>query len=282
MKCLITGSSGYVGSRIADYFRKNGWEVVELRRLRVGEQASSHLVPYALGDTPDESSFHGVQALIHCAWDMTLIDWREIQETNIEGTEKLFRAAQAAGVKHLLFISSISAFEGCRSLYGLAKLETERRLLSRGVSVIRPGIVYGDQAGGMLGSLRKVVQKASVIPLIAGSKKMFLCHEDDLARLIEELSTGKLPKPPAPITAAAPNPCKFRHILAVLAHKAKRQPLFIPVPWQCAWLGLKTAELLGLRFGFKSDSILSLVNPNPSPDFELHKNLGFRFQTFQE
>jgi nucleoside-diphosphate-sugar epimerase len=282
MKCLITGSSGYVGSRIADYCRKHGWEVVELRRLRVGEHASSHLVPYALGDTPDDSSFHGGQALIHCAWDMTLIDWREMQATNIEGTEKLFRAAQAAGIQHLLFISSISAFEGCRSLYGVAKLETERRLLSCGVSIIRPGIIYGDHAGGMLGALRQFVQKASVIPLIAGSKKLFLCHEDDLARLIEELSTGKLPKPNAPITAAAPNPCTFRHILAVLARKAKRQPLFVPVPWQCAWLGLKTTELLGLRLGFKSDSILSLVNPNPRPDFELHKTFGFRFQPFQE
>src|SRR5947209_14457548 len=39
-----------------------------------------------------------------------------IRATNVVGSEKLFRAARQANVARLIYISSISAFEGCRSL----------------------------------------------------------------------------------------------------------------------------------------------------------------------
>jgi hypothetical protein len=63
------------------------------------------------------------------------------------------RPVSDAGVRRLVFISTISAFDGCRSFYGKGKLEVERITHSLGGWVIRPGLLYGEKPGGMLGRL---------------------------------------------------------------------------------------------------------------------------------
>ena len=84
---------------------------------------------------------------------------------NVEGSRKILEAAREAKTPKIIFISSISAFDGCRSLYGRAKLEIEKIALDCGALVIRPGLVYGEGAGGMFGKLVAQMKKSSVIPL---------------------------------------------------------------------------------------------------------------------
>ena len=79
-----------------------------------------------------------MSALVHCAYDFKPLRWDEIRAVNVEGARKLFPAARAAGVEKIICISSISAYDGCRSLYGKAKLEIEKIALDNGALVIRP------------------------------------------------------------------------------------------------------------------------------------------------
>ena len=76
---------------------------------------------------------------MHCAYDFSLLRREDINHVNVAGSERLFAAAHEAGIGTLVYTSSISAFEGCRSLYGKAKLEIERRAGAYGALVIRPG-----------------------------------------------------------------------------------------------------------------------------------------------
>ncbi len=280
MKCVITGGSGYVGSRIATYLEQRGCEIVELQRNTAQGNTKRQSHRYLLGEDINSDIFSDADALVHCAYDLKMLDWKDISRVNVMGSTKLFQAAKAAGVKRLLLISSISAFEGCSSLYGRAKLAIETEAQKAGGIIIRPGLVYGDTPGGMVGTLGRVVERLRLIPIVGGSEVMYLCHEDDLAELVHQAILGKADGLQQPITAASGSGVRFKDILKILAERKGKRPIFMSLPWQLVWFGLKSAELCGISLGFKSDSLVSLMNPNPAADFSGVEQLGVRFRAF--
>jgi len=279
MKYAITGSNGYVGSAIANYLRSVGEEVVELRRLRVGEVSSTNLVPFRLGDSPSDESVRSCKILVHCAYDLSSISWPDIQRENVEGSRLLFEGAASLGIEKIILISSISAFPESCSLYGRAKMEIEALARRYKGVVVRPGLVYGDSPGGMMGTLGRFVEKLPIVPVIGGEQEMFLVHQEDLSKMIYHLAHASSVSE-VPLFACNERAVKFSSILKHLAEQRGRSATFIAVPWRAAWLGLKALELVGLRPGIKSDSLVSMMNPNPSPDFGATRKLGLSFREF--
>jgi nucleoside-diphosphate-sugar epimerase len=184
-------------------------------------------------------------------------------------------------VERIVVISSISAFPGCRSLYGRAKLEIEATATEVGALIVRPGLVYGaDQAGGMFGSLTTSA-RARLVPLIDGGVHcQYLVHIDDLFGLVSRHCAGELLKAAGPVVAASPRCWRMRDLVRELARRQGIAPRFIGVPWQAVWAGLKAAETLGLRPGYRSDSVISLVHQDPHPDFGSLSELGITVRDF--
>ena len=277
--CAITGSHGYVGGGLKNYFAARGWEILELTRH---PQPGAPAMRFQLGEEIPATALADVTAVVHCAYDFTPVRWPEIQAVNVDGTEKLFRAARAAGVKRVVCLSSISAYAGCRSLYGRAKLEIEQIAHAHGAQVIRSGLVYGHDAGGMFGKLNAQVQKSSVIPLLGdGSQIQFLVHFEDLAAFVERLARGELEISTAILTAANAQPWPFKELLREIARRQNRQIRLVPLPWRLVWLALKSAESCGLRLNFRSDSLVSLMHQNPAPDFSPNAAAGLTCREFR-
>jgi nucleoside-diphosphate-sugar epimerase len=277
--CAITGSNGYVGGCIKNYFAARGWEILELTRA---PKAGTRAVKFQLGEKISPQSLAGVSALVHCAYDFTSLRWDEIRAVNVEGSRKLFEAARAADVGKIIFISSISAFDGCRSLYGRAKLEIEKIALDCGALVIRPGLVFGNDSGGMFGKLVAQLRRSSLIPLIGdGSQIQFLVHNEDLSTLIENWASGEIKISSGIFTAANERPWVFKQLLLEIAHGQNNKIKFIPLPWRLVWAGLKTAEICGVRLNFRSDSLISLMNQNAAPDFSPNAAAGLVCRPFQ-
>jgi nucleoside-diphosphate-sugar epimerase len=85
----------------------------------------------------------------------------------------LYCFAKEGGVERIIFLSSISAFDGCSSLYGKAKLEIEKDAADVGAGIIRSGLLYGPRpSGGMFGSLQRMASDSSIIPLIGSGRYM--------------------------------------------------------------------------------------------------------------
>ena len=278
MKCFVTGASGYVGSRVCRRLQEDGHEVVSLQRSLNAIDTKASVIPFQLGSKIDPGFFQGADALIHCAWDMRATGWDQIHKTNVLGSIRLFEAAANEGVRKLIFISSISAFESCQSMYGQAKLEVEKAVFKLGGVVIRPGLVYGDCPGGMAGVLSSVAARFPVIPIVGRRKLMYLCHEEDLTRLIAMLVDMKERQWLRPITCANPEPITFGEIVRRFARAKGREVTLVPVSWKLVWGMLRSLEALGLPTGFKSDSLVGLMNPNPNPDFQMQQELGLEFR----
>jgi nucleoside-diphosphate-sugar epimerase len=272
MRCAITGSSGYVGSAIARYFSSRGWDI-----LALGRRGNGNRVAWDLSADPRKIPWQGVDALVHCAYDFHCAGWDEIRRVNVDGSIALLEAAKEQGVSRRVFISSVSSFEGCRSLYGKAKLQIEAAALAMGCAVVRPGLVYGENPGGVMASLQRAASAAPVLPMIGdGSYPQYLVHDEDLARLVFLLCQKDARFEAKPITAANPEKIPLRDIIRRIAARKGRRVHFIPIPWQLILLGLKTAEALRLPAPFRSDSLVGMIFQNPAPDFYEGPEVAFR------
>ncbi len=277
--CAVTGANGYLGSRVARALQGAGWTVCGL-----GRHGNDLAFSLERGVTRGALAERRVEALVHCAYDFQALGWERIREINVEGTRRLFAGARAEGVKRLVHISSVSAFAGARSLYGRAKLESEAVAASYDAMVVRPGLICGDQPGGMVGTLVRLVGASPVVPLIgSGRTTMYTVHEDDACALIRRLVEGALddvirPRS-APITAASESGIEFRALLESVAARDGRRVLFVPVPWRLVWLGVKALETLHMA-RLRSDSVVSFVHPDPHPDFTQTRATGVSFRPF--
>lgn len=281
-RCAVTGASGYLGSRLAAALGKRGWVVYGLSRGVGAREGLS--VPFSLARGAPKGFFREekVDALVHCAYDFGLTSWRDIFEHNVKGSVRLLETAREEGVGKVVFISTMSAFEGCRSLYGRAKLEVEKEALRLGAFVVRPGLVYGERPGAMSGALMKAVELSPVVPLVGGGGQvLYPAHEDDVAELVHRILSGGVRGVRGPLIAASERGVTLRELLAALAARRRKKVWLVPVPWRLHWALLKSAEALGLRPRFRSDSVLSLVNQDAHPDFTEARKTGVTFRDFE-
>jgi nucleoside-diphosphate-sugar epimerase len=277
--CAVTGAGGYLGSCVKAWFEQHGWAVLALtRRPEPGTRAAA----FRLGADVNAQALKGVKALVHCAYDFQPRTWAEIRAVNVAGSDALFRAAHAAGVEQVVCISSLSAYAGCRSLYGRAKLEIERAALAGGALVLRPGLIHGEQPRAMFGRLVRQVEKASVLPLFGGGRQVqHLVHQADLCAFIHRYAGGEVKTVSQPLAAAHERGWMFREILEQIARVKHRRLKFVPLPWRPVWAAMKAAEFCGVPLEFRSDSLESLMQPIPPPDFAPNAALGLICRPFQ-
>jgi nucleoside-diphosphate-sugar epimerase len=276
--CAVTGSSGYLGMALSAYLKASGWEVLELVRKPGPNQSK-----FQLGQEVSPDLLAGVQALVHCAYDFRQLSWSEIESVNVQGTRKLLQAAKSADVQKIVTVSTISAFPGCRSLYGKAKLQIEQITTEFGGLAIRPGLIYGKSSGGMFGKLSGQIARSKIVPVVGdGSQIQYLVHVDDLSSLIDSYLRDQIEFTNQVITAAHPEPWPFMRLLKQIARQLGKSPTFACIPWRIVWAVIKLAELAGFRLDFRSDSLVSLMYQNPDPNFGGYPPGPQLFRPFKE
>jgi dihydroflavonol-4-reductase len=114
MRLFLTGATGFVGSHVARLAAAQG---AELRLLVRKTSNTSNLPPGAdvvIGDLRELAGFasalQGCDALIHVAADYRLWvpDPVEMYKSNVEGTRELLRLAHEAGVRRVVYTSSVA------------------------------------------------------------------------------------------------------------------------------------------------------------------------------
>jgi nucleoside-diphosphate-sugar epimerase len=262
----VTGAAGYVGSIIVAALADVG-RVIRLIRRPLGEADAAWSFTMSTDEMARVLLDNHVDCVFHAAWDMKANSLEEIRGECVEGSERLLAAARDAGVQNFVFISTISAFGGAVSAYGRSKLLVENKNADYGGLTLRLGLVYGGKEAGLFGNLRKMVERSRLVPLIGdGMSPQYLLTEDCLGIVVRRALAGDFAGEKRPITIANPTPIPLRELLVALAGPA-RSIAFLPIPWRALYFILRTAEALGVRFDFRSDSILSFIYQDQAPDF---------------
>jgi dihydroflavonol-4-reductase len=121
MKVLVTGATGFVGSHVAQLLSVHGADLrLLVRSTSQTENIADFKAECVTGDLRDPASLRkavqGCEFVFHVAADYRL--WvrnpQEMYRSNVEGTRSLIRAAQEAGVRRVIYTSSVAtmAFTG--------------------------------------------------------------------------------------------------------------------------------------------------------------------------
>ena len=114
-RVAITGATGFLGSAVARAFLAAGYSVRALRRMQSPPDNLAGLeIETAIADLAEPQSFNaalaGCDGLIHVAADYRLFvpDPASLYRINVDGTRALMHAALAAGVKRIVYTSSVA------------------------------------------------------------------------------------------------------------------------------------------------------------------------------
>ncbi len=190
MKILVTGATGFVGSKLMTELKAKNYDVVGTSRRSL--QTSPELIN--VGDISEQTDWSmvlkGCDVVVHTAGrahmmkDQAEDKLAEFRRVNRDATLKLAHDAKAAGVTHFIFISSIgvngNATSGepfseastpeTTSDYAISKLEAELALkeqfanTSMAITVIRPALICGENAPGNIRRLLKLVESGVPLP----------------------------------------------------------------------------------------------------------------------
>ena len=204
---LVTGSGGFVGSRVAQRLSVEGRSLRRLVRCATG--AGNEVVGDVLDPRTLRLACEGVCTIFHCAGYAHAFsslgdgDSRRHWQINFEGTRNLLEAAGGVGVKRFVLLSSVKAMaepgDSCanedflgepQTAYGQSKLAAEGAVIDAGrcygmhVVNLRLSMVYGSGGRGNLERMGRLVQKGLFPPLPETGNRRSLVHVDDVVSLM--------------------------------------------------------------------------------------------------
>ncbi|MGS0738606.1 UDP-glucose 4-epimerase family protein [Pseudomonas sp. GG8] len=215
MRILITGASGFIGSRLLDVLaRKEGVELCAAARHEAFDRpASVQLFKIeGLSSSVDwTSAVKRTDIVVHAAARVHVMDDAavspidEFRKINVEGTLNLALQSAACGVKRFVFISSIKV-NGEGTLpgtaysaddvpapvdpYGVSKMEAElglKRIADETgleVVIIRPVLVYGPGVKANFLTMMRWLAKGLPMPFGSIDNRRSLVALDNLVDLI--------------------------------------------------------------------------------------------------
>lgn len=184
----ITGGTGFVGSRLIALAVEAGHQVRALTRR--GQPARDG-VTWVRGDLDAADALvelcTGADAVIHVAGVVNAPDREGFAHGNITGTANMLAAAQAAGVRRFVHVSSLASREPQLSAYGWSKGEADRLVRASGLdwTIVRPPAIYGPGDLEMLELFR--VAKLGLALLPPGGR-ISVIEVGDLGRLLLALA----------------------------------------------------------------------------------------------
>ena len=259
----MTGASGFVGSALCDHLSASGYRVRGALRQRCNSTSAvidTRMVG-EIGETTDWLSLLAdVDLVVHAAarvhvFDETAADpIAEFRRINVAGSARLAYQAAEAGVKRMVFLSSIGAELAehdsptgtSATPYQVSKLEAECALTRIAgetdleLVIVRPPLVYGPGARGNFRRLMEVVDREIPLPLASIRNRrsyIGLSNLCQLLRLCLERAEAA-----GQTLAVADETLSTPELIRRVAHALGRSPRLWPCP-----LGL--LRLIGLLAG---------------------------------
>ncbi len=213
MRVLVTGANGFIGVALCRELIARGYQV--RRAVRNVPPEANAINTVAVGEVDHTTVWHpafeDIEVIVHlvgythrASTDPDQLD--VFRKVNVVGTEHLAREAPAAGVRRLVYLSSVkvngeettvSPFTEAQASdpedpYGVSKREAEEVLFRVSsetgleVSVIRPPLVYGPGVKGNFRRLLEWIDRGLPVPVpVVGNRRSLVSVENLVALIIK-------------------------------------------------------------------------------------------------
>ncbi len=194
LNLAITGGTGFVGGHLLDLALAEGHQVRALTRRPQRPRDGVTWIDGSL-DRPDSllELAQGADSVIHVAGVINAPHPAGFEAGNVTGTARMLDAAERAGAKRFVHVSSLAAREPKLSIYGATKAGSEALVGASSLSsaIVRPPAVYGPGDRETL-ELFKMATRGFV--LLPPEGRLSVIHVDDLSRLLLALADPAAPK----------------------------------------------------------------------------------------
>ena len=264
-RVLVTGASGFAGRFVAEYLQANGCDVRAASRV----DASPRPAVTERVTAPDFSKpfdgdplVRGMDYVIHVAGlahATASIPEAAYMAVNAEAAQRLASAAQRAGAKRFIFLSSVRAQTGPSALgivteaqtptptdaYGRSKLAGERLIMEalRGTAtapiLLRPVLVYGPGVKGNMGTLMRLARSSWPLPVTGfGARRSLVSRVTLASAVLHALVAPNLGA--GPYLVADDEALTVAEILGALRQGLGRKPGTFRVPQKPIELALRS------------------------------------------
>ena len=254
MRIVVSGATGFVGSRLSELLRQADHQVVALSRNAESARSKVPSLDAAhawspLSEAAPAAAFEGADAVVHLAGETVVGRWTQakrdaIRETRVTGTRNLVNGLRDVPSKpSILVAASAIGFYGDRADEELTETSasgddflsevsreweaeaSKAEELGIKVAHVRIGVVLAE-GGGALDAMLTPFKLGAGGPLGSGRQWWSWIHRDDLCglilHLIERGESGVY-------NATAPHPMRQKDFARVLGRVLHR-PSFMPAP----------------------------------------------------
>ncbi len=257
----LTGATGFIGQYLLRELPKRGYRLrVLLRRpSSVPIAAASAVVGDLSRPVNMAAALADIDAVIHTAGiahAMSGLPEDDYRLLNTEATIGLARAAQRAGAKRFVFLSSIRAQSGPSAervltedlppqptdAYGRSKLAAEQGLAELNLDwiALRLVLVYGAGVKGNMAQLLGLARSRYPLPLGMLDARRSLLSLDNLVAAIDTVLTAPTPLR-RPLIVADPEPLTIPEMIAAMRRGLDRRPGLFPLPLPLLAAALRAA-----------------------------------------
>jgi NADH dehydrogenase len=286
MPCaLVTGGAGVMGARLVKRLLDLGWQVRAL--VLPGDILRGRVAALGAeiheGDVSDAASLAGacagVDTVYHLAAVIISHDPAVFQRINVAGTANVVAEANAAGVEHLVYVSSASVVYPRLTAYAQSKLDAEavvKATSGLAYTIVRPTLVYDVGGGQEIMMFLDYLRKFPVVPFIGSGSavKRPVWAEDVVDGLVRIAGSRTAWGKTYNLSGAEPVSMLELAQLLLLHSDRPRPFLHLPVTLcrALAWLSQRLVE----RSPLTLSAIAGVVNDADLDPSEAMRDLGYR------
>jgi nucleoside-diphosphate-sugar epimerase len=251
---LLSGASGFIARNAAEKLKKAGFRTIGLSHNFQRLPHFDAVYPGTLSQPLIDVFGENIDVFVHCAYHSGKDDYT----VNVEGTRLWADQAEKEGVRHQIFLSSVSARAESASSYSRAKHTLEQWFLARNFTVMRLGLVVGK--GGLFQRMVSLVKKFPLLPILDGGRaRVYVSGIRDVCEAL-----GLAVEPVSWIPGNVWNifqaePFYLKEILVEIRKRLRTGCLFFSVPGGLALALLRVLEKIPfLKLRISSNNIIGL------------------------
>ncbi|RJP47029.1 MAG: NAD-dependent epimerase/dehydratase family protein [Anaerolineaceae bacterium] len=277
MKVLVTGATGFTGSRLVPLLLKSGFQVRAFVRPTSDRSPLSTLtVEWVTGDLSNPetltAALRGVDALVNIA------------SLGFGHVDSILRSAKEAGVKRGIFISTTAIFTRLNAGSKSIRLAAEEAIQASGLdyTILRPTMIYGSPRDRNMWRLIRFLRYSPVIPIFGdGESLQQSIFVDDVAQavLLALQNDATIRKS---YNIAGKAPLTYNQVIDTVSSALGRRVWKLHIPYMPIVRFLQFTEKIRLRLPIKAEQVLRLNEDKAFSYQEAQKDLGFSPRSFEE
>lgn len=192
MNILVTGGSGFIGTRLVELLLKQGHEVTIYDKVQSGTYPHLSVV----GDVRDADALVRACTSVDLIYNLAAEHADDVSpkslyaDVNIGGAENVVAAAGANGIKRIVFTSSVAIYGLNRGTpdesmeaqpfneYGRTKYEAEKVFAEwaeedeqNALTIVRPSVIFGENNRGNVYNLIRQIDSGKFLMIGSGKNR---------------------------------------------------------------------------------------------------------------